>query len=221
MEGLRRGCHMIEVLSRRAPVVFLLLFVAAASWACGKKQETAVSTNPPAVAAAAAPTAAPAASVPQTAPTSPPAPPASAAPPPANAAPAPASSSAIATSDGQRPGTRVDVTELKRGSGGMLSLKFAMINDSDTGIGFGYDFGSGGDFASIADVTLIDPVAKKKYFVVRDTENKCVCSSGLNEVPKGSRLNLWAKFPAPPEDVAKIGILIPHFAPMDDVPISK
>jgi hypothetical protein len=181
MEGLRRGCHMIEVLSRRAPVLFLLLFVAAASWS-----------------ASAAP-------VPQPAPTSPPAP--------------------IATSDGQSPGTRVEVTELKRGSGGILSLKFQMINDSDKSVSFGFDFASADagnvDFKTIGGVTLVDPVGKKKYFVVRDTEKKCVCSSGLEEVPKGSRLNLWAKFPAPPDDVNKIGILIPHFTPMDDVPITK
>jgi hypothetical protein len=225
MKGLRRGCHMIEVLSRRAPVVFLLLFVAAASWACGRKQETAVSTNPPPASAAPQPTAAPAAPVPQPAPTSPPASAASAASPPASAAPAPASSSTIATSDGESPGTRVEVTELRRGSGGVLSLKFAMINDSDKSIGFGYHFGSPDneilDFNSVGGVTLVDPVAKKKYFVVRDTEKKCVCSSGLHDVIKGSRLNLWAKFPAPPEDVSKIGIVIPHFAPMDDVPISK
>jgi hypothetical protein len=36
-----------------------------------------------------------------------------------------------------------------------------------------------------------------------------------------SRLNLWAKFPAPPEDVKKISITIPHFAPLDDAPISQ
>jgi hypothetical protein len=131
----------------------------------------------------------------------------------------------IETSDGDTPGTRVEVTELKRGSGGVVSLKFQMINDSAKTISFGFDFGAAdvgnADFKTIGGITLVDPVAKKKYFVVRDTEKKCVCSSGLEEVPKGSRLNLWAKFPAPPEDVNKIGILIPHFAPMDDVPISK
>jgi hypothetical protein len=232
MKGLRLSCHMIEVFSRRAPFVFLLLFVAAASSTCGKKQETAASTNPPPVAAASESTAAPAAPAPQPAPTSPPdtaasaaAPPASAAAPPAGAAPTPASSSAIATSDGESPSTRVEVTELKRGSGGILSLKFIMINDSDKNIDFGATFANPDDwrldFNSIGGVTLVDPVAKKKYFVVRDADKKCVCSSELERVTKGSRLNLWAKFPAPPEDVNKIGIVIPHFAPMDDVPISK
>ena len=105
-------------------------------------------------------------------------------------------------------------------------MKFAMINDSDKGIGFGKEFASPDDwrldYNSVGGVTLVDPVAKKKYFVVRDAEKKCVCSSELeHEIEKGSRKSLWAKFPAPPEDVNKIGIVIPHFAPMDDVPISK
>ena len=36
-----------------------------------------------------------------------------------------------------------------------------------------------------------------------------------------ARANLYAKFPAPPGDVEKITVEIPHFIPMDDVPISK
>ena len=134
----------------------------------------------------------------------------------------------IATSDGDSPGTRVEVTELKRGSGGIVSLKFQMINDANKTIDYSFnmEFADADqlnyvDRGTVGGITLVDPVAKKKYFVVRDTENKCVCSSGLEEIKKGSRLNLWAKFPAPPEDVNKIGIVIPHFTPMDDVPISK
>lgn len=131
----------------------------------------------------------------------------------------------LATSDGERPGTRIEVTELKRTSGGTLSLKFAMVNDSDKSIGFGYDFASPDnhlkDHSTVGGITLVDPVNKKKYFVVRDSENKCVCSSGVHDLPKASRANLWAKFPAPPVNVGKITIVVPHFAPMDDVPIAN
>jgi hypothetical protein len=64
-------------------------------------------------------------------------------------------------------------------------------------------------------------VGKKKYFVVRDTENHCLCSRGVNDIDVKSRANLWAKFPAPPDDVQKIGVVIAHFSPLDDVPISR
>ena len=133
---------------------------------------------------------------------------------------------AIASTDGDNPGIRVEVQELKRTSGDTLSLKFAMINDSDKETGtFDYQFTdpehSVKDFGGIGGVHLIDAVGKKKYFVVCDSENTCVCSQKVPSIKPGSRASLFAKFPAPPPDVQKISIVIPHFVPMDDVPISQ
>jgi hypothetical protein len=144
---------------------------------------------------------------------------------PAAAPPAAATtSSGIASADGEKPGTRVDVSELKRGSGGTVTLKMAFVNDSDKAIGFGYNFGDPDheirDHGSIGAVQLVDPVGKKKYFVARDADGKCVCSTNIPDVAPHSRLSLWAKFPAPPDDVQKISIVIPHFQPLDDVAIS-
>jgi hypothetical protein len=68
---------------------------------------------------------------------------------------------------------------------------------------------------------LIDIPGKKKYLVVRDSENHCVCSRGLSDLAPKSSSTLWAKFPAPPDNVQKIGIVVPHFIPLDDVPISR
>ncbi len=68
---------------------------------------------------------------------------------------------------------------------------------------------------------MIDAAGKKKYFVARDTEKTCVCSRSVPNIASKSRANLWAKFPAPPEDVQKITVVIPHFIPMDDVPIGR
>jgi hypothetical protein len=131
----------------------------------------------------------------------------------------------IATADGEKAGTRVEITELKRSSDNNLTLKFAMVNDGPDRLGIGYDYGdpqnSVKDFSSVAGVTLVDGANKKKYFVVRDTENSCLCSRDLKDIPAKSRANVWAKFPAPPDDVQKISIVIPHFGPIDDVPISR
>lgn len=187
-----------------------LLVVAVALLGCSKPGPTppaAQSATAPAVVATAPATAAP--------------PPLSAVPP----APAPAQAAAIATADGETSGVRIEVTEFKRTSGGTVSLKFSMINDSDKSVSFGYAFGDPGhdikDFGSIGGIHLIDPVGKKKYFVARDSENTCVCSQKLKDIAQGSRVNLWAKFPAPPDDVQKISIVIPHVSPMDDVPLSR
>jgi hypothetical protein len=131
----------------------------------------------------------------------------------------------LGVADGETPGVRVEVTELKRVSGGAVNLKFVMINDSDKKVGFGYSFVDRDhetvDFSSIGGVHLIDAAGKKKYFVIRDAEKKCVCSQKLADLQPKSRMNLWAKFPAPPDDVQKITVVIPHFQPIDDVPISR
>jgi hypothetical protein len=137
---------------------------------------------------------------------------------------APSATTGIASADGEKPGTRVDVQELKRGSGGTVTLKMAFVNDADKKMGFGYDFADPdhhiGDYDTIGGVQLVDPVGKKKYFVARDSGGKCVCSTKIQDVDSHSRVSLWAKFPAPPDDVQKISIVIPHFQPLDDVTIS-
>ena len=144
---------------------------------------------------------------------------------PAPGVPPPSTGPAIATADGDLPGIRVEIQELKRTSGDTVTLKFAMINDSDKEFKFGITFGEEGkssyDYYIIGGVHMIDAAGKKKYFVVRDTEQQCLCSRNVNNIASKSRVPLWAKFPAPPADVQKITLVVPHFIPMDDLPISQ
>ena len=144
---------------------------------------------------------------------------------PAAAAPAAAGPPAIASADGEASGVRAEVTEFKRTSGGTVSLKLRMINDSDKEVSFGYNFidpaHSIADYGGVGGIHLIDPVGRKKYFVARDTDDKCVCSQKVADIPKGGRTNVWAKFPSPPDGVAQLTVVIPHFSPMDDVPLSR
>lgn len=135
----------------------------------------------------------------------------------------PATTAAIATSEGETPGLRVDITELKRSSGGGLSLKLVVHNNSDKAVSYRShwlgDTTVSSDYSAVGGIHLIDPVGKKKYFVTRDSDMKCVCSTDLNDVKAGAQTNLWAKFPAPPPEVKTVSVIVPHFAPMDDVPI--
>jgi hypothetical protein len=48
-----------------------------------------------------------------------------------------ASPAILATTDGENPGIRVEVVELKRVSGGTVNLKFVLINDSEKSMDFG------------------------------------------------------------------------------------
>jgi hypothetical protein len=138
------------------------------------------------------------------------------------ATPATQAPSVLATADGEDPGVRVEVQQLKRNSGGTVTLRFSLINDSDKGFDINNKLG-GSNYSGfdVSLVHLVDAVGKKKYLVILDSEEKCLCSNNISaSLGPGSRMNLWAKFPAPPENVEKITVVIPHFIPMDDVPIS-
>ncbi len=145
--------------------------------------------------------------------------------PPAAVAPA-SSVTVIATADGETDGIKAEILDLKRDSGGTVTLKFALVNNSKQDVGFGYSFGDDAnfhitDFDSIGGVNLVDTVNKKKYLVARDSENHCLCSRNVGGVGPGTRKNLYAQFPAPPDDVQKINVVIPHFLPANDVPVSR
>ena len=145
---------------------------------------------------------------------------ATAAEPPAAKPPA---AQPIATTDGETPGTSVQVSELKV-SNGTVMLKFTLVNNGSTS----FDPDSladktvqHADYHSISGIYLIDPVNKKKYLVVYDTDTHCICSRESHNIAANSSATLWAKFSAPPEDVQKIGIVVPHFLPMDDVKLTR
>ena len=48
----------------------------------------------------------------------------------------------------------------------------------------------------------------------------CLCSRRLINFEADARANVWAKFPAPPEDVQKIAVVVPQFPPLEGMPIS-
>jgi hypothetical protein len=129
----------------------------------------------------------------------------------------------IAATDGEAPGITLRVQELKV-SNGTAMLKFTVINDGSSS--FDPDTladkdVSKPDYHSISGIYLIDAANKKKYLVVYDTNNECICSRRAQKIDSKSSVNLWAKFPAPPDSVTKIGIVVPHFVPMDDVVLSR
>jgi len=141
--------------------------------------------------------------------------------PPA-APPVPSASEGLSTADGDQAGTQVVINELKRG-GGTVTLKFTIYNNSNDDLDIGLRFKADGykenGGRSFSGITLIDGVAKKKYLVVADSDGNCACSEHVDNIKPKAQASLWAKFPAPPDDVQKITVVIPHFIPIDDVTI--
>lgn len=196
-----------------SPIRIATLSLSLLATACNRPAE---STAP-----AAAPASAPVAPIPNSVVAAPAAP---AVAPVASVAPVPAAPSAavLASADGEIAGTRVEINELKRNSAGTVTLKFTMHNDSEQALHFSSrlfgDMTLGEDYSSVGGVHLLDPVGKKKYLVVRDSANQCLCSNNVPSITK-SKVSLWAKFPSPPEDVKTVTVVIPHFPPLDDLAI--
>ncbi len=127
----------------------------------------------------------------------------------------------LGSSDGDQPGTKFVIDSLLRGSD-TLTLKFTLVNDSAKELSSTRFNGSGYvGYRSMSGVHLIDTVSKKKYFPIADTDGNCVCSNNVDDIASNSQVALWVKFPAPPASVKKITVEVPHFIPLDDVPIAQ
>jgi hypothetical protein len=129
-------------------------------------------------------------------------------------------SSALASAEGELPGLTVELQELKRTAGDTLTLKLAFVNTGQQQVALDQFGGPGINMWSISGISLVDIVGKKKYFTASDAEGKCLCSIDIPRLEPKARVNLWAKFPAPPPDVQTISVLIPRFAPIEEIPIS-
>lgn len=205
--------------ANRPFLIAALVLVAAVASGCTQKQPAAQQQSQP-------PPSQPQAAAPATVPGAPAAPASPASTPAPSAAPVfPASSpsdSPLATTEGDVPGLKIAINELKRTSN-TVTLKFTVYNGTDKsfssqGVFDGDDFHR---YRHLGGVHLIDTQSKKKYFVVTDSDGKVLSSNDFPDIAPRSQIMVWAKFPAPPDDVQKITVEIPHFVPLEDVPISR
>jgi hypothetical protein len=126
-------------------------------------------------------------------------------------APAPAAAQVIARGEGNNPGFRVEITELKRTGNDMVTLKMTFINEGREKIQ-----------QNLYDAGLLDLVEKRRYSPVnKGIPDYCICSGSYVYVDAHERSNAWIRFPAPPATVEKVGIELKGFQPIDDVPISR
>ncbi|MFZ3500019.1 hypothetical protein ACODT5_43580 [Streptomyces sp. 5.8] len=66
--------------------------------------------------------------------------------------------------------------------------------------------------ASIAGATVVDTAGKKRYYVLRDTEGRCACTTGLTPIRAGESVPFFAQYPAPPTSTTEVAFALPSFA---------
>jgi hypothetical protein len=112
-------------------------------------------------------------------------------------------------------GTRfkLEVSSLKRGDGGLVTARFKLTN---TGTESFYGLSKFGGSGTIDKVFLVDPVGKKKYLPVKDSEKDCLCSE-TDGFDKGESQELFATFPPIPADVSTVTVSFPTLPPLEHV----
>ena len=61
---------------------------------------------------------------------------------------------------------------------------------------------------------------KPKPVELRDAEGNCLCSSHLESLSAGNRIELSATFPAPPRSVKVVTVSFSQFPAFPNIPIS-
>lgn len=186
--------------------------------ACGKEEAKVVpkpaaqAPAPAPVAAAPAPVAAPAAAAPVAAAPAPAAP----------AAPAPTPTPVLASAEfNNDPQLRADLLEVKRVSGGSLTVRWRVVNTAAAPQGmvastakpiyYKYEYHQ---------LYYTDPAENKKYGFLSDTQQNRLIQVFEGNFEAGQQRGNWAKFPAPPATSKKITIHIPNFPPFEDIAVA-
>lgn len=118
--------------------------------------------------------------------------------------------------EGSKAGTKIVIRSLQRDGGGTVTLRFQMVSERAKPEGIYQILGGYLDDR----VHLTDAANRKKYLVIKDSSGKCECTQIRGNVAKDEPVNLWAKFPAPPDSVQKVTVVVDGFEPIDSVPIT-
>ncbi|WP_374775581.1 hypothetical protein OG756_24830 [Streptomyces sp. NBC_01310] len=120
----------------------------------------------------------------------------------------------LATMNGES-GVVLTVNSAVRDSGGFLTVSGQIKNAGDKAFGNtaawrGNELNASG--VSIAGVNLVDKAGKKRYYVLRDTEGRCLCTTGVVIIEAGQSVPFFAQFPAPPATTSEVEFNFPTFA---------
>jgi hypothetical protein len=135
--------------------------------------------------------------------------------PNASKAPSPAPTQTLATSNGAT-GIVLTVNSAVREAGGFVTISGQIKNGgSEAFVQLATWRGDElkANDGSVAGATLIDKAGKKRYYVLRDTESRCLCTTGITRIGAGESIPFFAQFPAPPTSASEVDFTIPTFAP--------
>jgi hypothetical protein len=128
----------------------------------------------------------------------------------------PDTSKILVTAKGEK-GIDMVIYAAKRDSGGFLTVSGEFRNTTGQGyttpnawMGQEKDVAASGN--SVAAMTLVDSKEKKRHYVLRDTDNRPLTTSGFEPyIKEGGSLPFFAQFPAPPTTTTTVDLQFPGF----------
>lgn len=121
-------------------------------------------------------------------------------------------------------GMTVAINSAVRDKDGFVTVEGVLTNNGsdsfDGDVWRGNETALASSGASVAGAVLVDEAGKKRYYVLRDTDGRCLCTMGLIDIePKESR-TFFAQFPSPPETTTSVEFELPTMPPAK-IPISE
>ncbi|MFB7357767.1 hypothetical protein [Streptomyces gardneri] len=115
-------------------------------------------------------------------------------------------------------GLELTLTLAARDAGGFLTVKGLLKNTgSGSAVLSGQVRGNETEVIkhgnSLGGATLMDPVGKKRYYVLRDTDGRPLTTTGLSILPAGETAPVFMQFPAPPASTTEVSFQLPTFEP--------
>lgn len=111
-------------------------------------------------------------------------------------------------------GIEYTVNSVVRDSGGFVTVTGQLKNTSDETFYDVSDWMSPEKEitgSSVSGGTLVDKQGKKRYYVLRDTDGRCLCTAGVEKVKAGATVPVFMQFPAPPKETTEVDLIIPTF----------
>ncbi|MEV6395153.1 hypothetical protein AB0M39_10315 [Streptomyces sp. NPDC051907] len=114
-------------------------------------------------------------------------------------------------------GLELSVFSARRDEGGFLTIDGQINNTGSQGFTVpvqwnGLEQAVAATGRSFAGMTLVDSKGKKRYYVLRDTDNRPLTTYAYNSYIKpGQTLTFFAQFPAPPQTTTTVALQFPGF----------
>jgi hypothetical protein len=114
-------------------------------------------------------------------------------------------------------GMQITVDSAVRDTGGFVTVQGEVTNNgtdpftADLWVGPETALAHSG--ASVAGAVLVDEAGKKRYYVLRDTDGRCLCTMGLVDIEPKETRPFFAQFPSPPAATTDVEFELPTMPP--------